>query len=505
MTAATLFDGYDRTTLHPTVAHIGPGVFHRAHQAVYCDAVLRTGSRNGAVWGIALRSSAVRDALEAKSFVYEVVEVTSGQGGTEDVTALVQPVGALLGINVVSQDVEAALTRLVDDAITVVTITVTENGYCAANPGGPLDTILPDIVHDLVTPMTPRSLPGLLLEALVRRRAAGTAPFTIVSCDNLPQNGVATARVVCELAECRDPSLAAWVQGNVAFPSSMVDRMVPATSDADPAMLRRLGLVDGWPVVTEPFSQWVLEDMFPTGRPEWERVGVELVGDVATHERAKLRILNAAHSALAYWGLLAGHRFIWQAATDHVLLDATRDFLVNEVMPTLEPPPGWNLDAYTEQVLSRFANRALPYTTKKVACDGSQKLAVRVVPTVRDRLADGMPAPRSAQLLAAWIASVAGPRAAVLAVDDSALASGPAGALTRSAHNGTVSGEHAAAALLALPGFFDTSDPTEHAFADEVARQARLLWRTDVRLLLGASLDGSDGRHAPSTSLREWN
>ena len=228
--------------------------------------------------------------------------------------------------------------------------------------------------------------------------------------------------MVRELAECRDPSLAAWIDGNVAFPSSMVDRMVPATTAEDRELLRRDGLVDAWPVATEPFTQWVLEDTFPTGRPPWERAGVELVSDVAVHEQAKLRILNAAHSALAYWGLLAGHRSVAEAVADPVLLDATRHLLSGEVLPTLDAPPGWDLAAYVEQVLERFGNRTLGYTTAKIAGDGSQKLPVRLVPTVSARLAAGLPAVRCAQVLAAWAACMAGPRSASFAIEDAVLA-----------------------------------------------------------------------------------
>jgi fructuronate reductase len=474
------FTAYDRASLRPTVVHIGPGVFHRAHQAVYADAVLRTGATSGAVWGVSLRSPAVRRALARKDFVYHVVERTSE---TPDV---VRPIGALVGIDVASEGVERVLARLVDPAVTVVTVTVTEHGYCAVSPGGPLDPRRPEVLHDLRTPEAPRSLPGLLLEALVRRRAAGTDPFTVVSCDNLPGNGPATARVVLDLAEYRERRLSAWVQDNVAFPSSMVDRMVPATTDEDRRRLRDAGVDDPWPVVTEPFSQWVLEDRFPSGRPPWERAGVELVADVAHHEQAKLRILNAAHSALAYWGLLAGHRFVWQAATDRTLHAATRDLLDGEVIPTLTAPPGWNLRDYADQVLRRFADRALPYTTAKVAGDGSQKLPVRLVPTVRARVAAGAGSPRCAQLLAAWAACLCGPRARGLTVADPALDAllGSASAAGVPLRHVTAPPGGAVRRLLSLPGFLDPTVPGECAFVRDVELAARDLWYADVRVAL---------------------
>ena len=488
MTRQAPFAAYDRKALQPTVVHIGPGVFHRAHQAVYGDAVLRTGSQTGAVYGISLRSAAVRDSLAPQGFVYHVVERASDG---RDVREVVRPVGALLGVDVAAQSTRTALDQLADEAVTVVTITVTEHGYCSVGPGGALDLDRPEIVHDLHAPHSPRSLPGLLVEALARRRASGTDPFTVASCDNLPSNGLATARVVRELAECRDPSLAAWVDGNVAFPSSMVDRMVPATTADDREHLRREGLVDAWPVVTEPFTQWVLEDTFPTGRPPWERAGVELVDDVAVHEQAKLRILNAAHSAFAYWGVLAGHRFVADAVADPVLLEATRHLLSGEVLPTLDAPPGWNLTAYAEQVLERFGNRALAYTTAKTAGDGSQKLPVRLVPTVRARLAAGPPAVRCAEVLAAWAACMAGPRSASFAIDDAVLAPE---SLSRPAIDST-SPEDATAALLDLPGFPAGLSPAERAFRGEVLEQARRFWRGDVRALLRSSCDAWSAPH----------
>jgi fructuronate reductase len=411
----------DRSGLEPTVVHLGPGGFHRAHQAVYADTVLRTGSRSGAIWAVSLRSSALRDALAGQDYRYHVVERDDrGDPGSQRF----QPrrVESLLGVSVAAEQIDQALVRLTDPAVQVVTITVTEHGYCAIGPGGGLDLERAEIRHDLSSPRAPRSLPGLLLETLVRRRAAGLPPVTIASCDNLPGNGTATRRVVCELAEQHDSALATWVAGTVAFPSSMVDRMVPASTDADQALLKaRTGIVDAWPVLTEPFSQWVLEDTFPTGRPPWERAGVELVGDVTVFERAKLRILNAAHSALAYWGLLAGYRWIWQAAADPVLVGAVTEMLQTEVLPTLATPPGWDLSEYVRSVLDRFANRALPYTTAKVAADGSQKLPVRVLGTVADRLAAGAGAPRLALVVAAWVTAMFGPDSPRFRISDPAL------------------------------------------------------------------------------------
>lgn len=459
-----------RDRLRPTVVHIGPGVFHRAHQAVYSDRLLRAGSTDGAIWAISLRSSEARDALAPDDYRYPLIE----RSHDADPPETVRSIDAILGITVATENV-AALTRLIDPDVTVVTITVTEKGYCAVEPGGALDMSRPEVVLDLATPTSPRSLPGLLVEALHQRRMAGIAPFTIVSCDNLPTNGRAVARVVTEFAEARSAQLGTWVAEHVAFPSSMVDRMVPATTNDDRAWCRAHGLSDAWPVVSEPFSQWVLEDTFTTSRPDWGAVGVELVSDVSSHERAKLRILNAAHSALAYWGLLAGHDFIWQAVDDPILLAATAELVHDEVIPTLEPPPGWDLADYADQVIKRFGNQALPYTTRKVAGDGSQKLPVRLIPTVVDLMAARRPAPRSGQVLAAWLVTMFGPSSSTFAVTDPSLANGPGADLVRRARHGAATAEEAVAVLPTLPGF-SVDGP---AWSATVADSARRIWHTD--------------------------
>jgi fructuronate reductase len=465
---------YDIAGVRPSVVHIGPGVFHRAHQAVYCDDVLATGSLSGGICAVSLRSAELHRALAGQGHLYTLLE--RGEGG--DRARLIGAIGETV---VAAGDPEAALRRLTDPAVQVVTITVTEAGYCSAGPSGPLDTSRPEIAHDLAHPAAPRSLPGLLVEALARRRAAGTAPLTVVSCDNLRANGPATRRVVGELAGHRGGDLASWIGGTVAFPSSMVDRMVPATTeDVRVLAARQTGKADAWPVVTEPFSQWVLEDRFPYGRPPWERAGVELVSDVAPFEQVKLRILNGAHSALAYLGLLAGHATIADAVKDAVLRSAVEAMLRHEVVPTLAPPPGLDLPAYAARVLRRFANRPLVYATAKVAGDGSQKLPVRILGTVADRLAAGAGVERLALVVAAWAACVLGPRSGELAVRDAEL--------DRLLGSPSIPVHDAAAAvdrLLGLDAVFGPLGRTP-AFAGAVRRHAASLWREDVHAAAAA-------------------
>jgi len=402
---------YDRSSLSPTVVHIGPGVFHRGHQAVYCDDVLRSGEPGGGIWGISLRSPRVADALAFSNFVYDVAERSNDDSDPSGVRTRLRTVGSLLGVDVLARAGPRVFDRLVDPAVTVVTVTVTEHGYCATTPGGSLDTTRSEMVHDLAQPSHPISLPGVLAEAIRRRRAAAAPALAIASCDNIPDNGAALRRVVTEFAELVDPSLATWIVGNISFPSSMVDRMVPTPSAADA----------GEPVITEPFSQWVLQDDFPSGRPRWELAGVELVGDVSRFEQAKLRILNAAHSALAYWGLLLGHETIADAVADATVERAVRELIDDDAIPTLAPPEGWDLAAYREEVLARFANRSLGYTTAKVASDGSQKLAVRIMPTIVEWLHRGRIPTRSVQVIAAWALCISGPAGERHEISDAAL------------------------------------------------------------------------------------
>ena len=456
---------YDRRAVVPSVVHLGPGVFHRAHQAAYADAVLGTGSRTGGIRAVSLRSPRVRDALAPQDFRYCLVE--RGPAGEQ-----ARVIGAIAEVLVAAADPEPALAALVDPDVTVVTITVTEHGYGTLGPGGGLDTARPEIRHDLTHPHAPRSLPGMLVEALARRRAAGTAPFTVASCDNLPSNGKATRRVVTELATHRGGDLADWIAATVGFPSSMVDRMVPGTTDADRDRVRTsTGMCDAWPVVTEPFSQWVLEDTFPTGRPPWERAGVELVSDVAPYERAKLRILNAAHSTLAYLGLLAGHTHIAQATADPALATFVTDLLTHEVLPTLVAPPGWDLPAYAAQVLDRFGNSELPYTTAKVAGDGSQKIPVRVLSTVADRLATGAGTDRLARVVAAWIACALGPRSRTAPLTDPGLTD-----LLGAAATPMRSPAAAVAKMLGLPSVFGPALAGHPGFSAQLHRHTRALW-----------------------------
>ncbi len=297
---------------------------------------------------------------------------------------------------------------MADPATRIVSLTVTEKGYCHTPQTGELDERHPDIVHDLAHPHAPRSAPGYLVAALARRKAAGLAPFTVLSCDNLSTNGHTVQRVLTQFAALQSKELSRWIEGEVACPSTMVDRIVPETTDADRATVAAaLHLTDAWPVIAEPFIQWIIEDRFSAGRPDLAAVGAQFVTDVTPFEHMKLRLLNASHSGLAYLGYLAGYETIAATMADpHFAAFARR--LMDDSAPTLTMPPGTDLATYTQSLLTRFANKALQHRTWQIAMDGSQKLPQRLLGTMRDRLAKGLPIDNHALAVAGWMRYVTG-------------------------------------------------------------------------------------------------
>lgn len=390
---------YDRAAVTAGIVHLGIGAFHRAHMAVYVDALLPQHPDWGII-GASLRRPDTRDALAPQDFLYTVA--VRDAAGTRP-----QVIGSLLDVLDANRQRDAIIETMASPAIRIVSLTVTEKGYCHDPATGLLDEKHPDIVHDLAHPEAPVSAPGLIVAALARRKARGLVPFTVLSCDNLPSNGRTARRIVTRLATLTDPSLAAYAEA-VAFPSTMVDRIVPATTDADRAELAALtGLEDAWPVLTEPFTQWVIEDNFPAGRPPFEAVGAELVADVEPYELMKLRMLNGSHSSLAYLGYLAGHRHVNEAIADPHFRELIHGLMTDEVIPTL-PMPRAELQSYRDRLLERFANPALKHRTWQIAMDGTQKLPQRLLGTIRDRLAAGQPITRLALGVAGWMRYVMG-------------------------------------------------------------------------------------------------
>jgi len=386
---------YDRATVTPGIVHLGIGAFHRAHMAVYVDDLLRDHPDWGIV-GASLRRPDTKEALEPQDGLFTVA--VRDASGTHP-----RVIGSILRVLDANTQREELLALMASPQILIVSLTVTEKGYCHDPATGELDQRHPDIVHDLANPDVPRSAPGLLVEALVRRNAAGVAPFAVMSCDNLPSNGATVKRIVTKFAELRGVNL-----GEVAFPGTMVDRIVPSTTDADRAMVAELtGVEDAWPIMTEPFTQWVIEDDFPQGRPPFETVGAQLVDDVEPFERMKLRMLNGSHSTMAYLGYLAGYEYISDVMSDDSFVALIHGLMTDEAMPTLDMP-GVDLGAYRDQLLERFRNPALKHRTWQIAMDGSQKLPQRLLGTIRDRLDAGLPFERLGLGVAAWMRYVVG-------------------------------------------------------------------------------------------------
>jgi len=401
--------GYDRTKVSIGIVHLGIGAFHRAHQAVFTDEVL-AGDPSWGICGVSLRSAQTRDALAPQDGLY-TLKVQDGAGET------LRIIGSVVETLVAPQDPQAVLARMADPETRIVSLTVTEKGYCHNPATGTLDDKHPDVLHDLQNSDNPRSAIGFIVEALARRRAAGVAAFTLLSCDNLPSNGHVLKRVVSRFAELRDPGLAAFV-ADVASPSTMIDRIVPATTDADRcAIAVALGVDDAWPVVTEPFRQWVVEDLFPLGRPVWEAAGVVFVPEVSAFETMKLRLLNGSHSTLAYLGFLAGAETVADSMALPGMQALIEGLMREEVSSTLPPLAGFDLAAYRLALIGRFKNPALRHRTWQIAMDGSQKLPQRLLATIRDRMRAATSYDRLALGVAAWMSYASGVDEAGNAID----------------------------------------------------------------------------------------
>jgi fructuronate reductase len=392
---------YDRARVTPGIVHLGIGAFHRAHQADVVDDLIAAGAADWGIVGASLRSSATRDALAPQDFLYTTA-VRSGAGTDHRI------IGSVLACEVASENPASLIARMADPATRIVSLTVTEKGYCHTPQTGDLDERHLDIINDLQNFDAPRSAIGFLVAALAQRKTAGAAPFTVLSCDNLSANGHTVGRIVTQFAALRSRELAQWIEAEVAFPSTMVDRIVPETPDIDRSEISSaLGMLDAWPVVTEPFTQWIVEDRFSAGRPDFAAAGVQMVSDVTPFEHMKLRLLNASHSALAYLGYLAGHETIASTMTD-IRFTALARQIMDDAAPTLTMPAGTDIAAYGASLLQRFANPALHHRTWQIAMDGSQKLPQRLLGTIADRLRLGLPIDTHALAVAGWMRYVTG-------------------------------------------------------------------------------------------------
>ena len=396
---------YDRSRVSTGIVHFGVGGFHRAHQAMYLDMLMNDGKAlDWGICGVGVMSfdAKMKQVMDTQDCLYTLV-LKDPDGSWEP-----RVIGSIVEYLYAPDDPDAVIEKMADPATRIVSLTVTEGGYNFHQVTGEFDADNPAVAADLEPNAVPGTTFGLITEALVRRRDRGIPPFTIMSCDNIQGNGHVAQKVFTTYARLRgnawgDEGLGDWVQDNVLFPNCMVDRITPATTDQDRAdVAERYGISDSWPVVCEPFTQWVLEDHFGQGRPPLEDVGVQLVQDVEPYELMKLRLLNASHQGLCYFGYLAGYRLVHDVAQDPLFATFLLAYMDREATPTLSPVPGIDLDAYKHQLIERFSNASVRDTVPRLCAESSDRIPKWLIPVVRENLAAGRDVPLSAAIVASW-------------------------------------------------------------------------------------------------------
>jgi mannitol 2-dehydrogenase len=395
---------YDRIGLPSPIVHIGVGGFHRAHEAVYLDDLLTQGYGGWSLCGVGLlpHDRRMRDALVPQDCLYTVVE-RSAAG--EDARVI----GSMSRYLLAPSDPERVIATLASAETRIVSLTITEGGYNVNETTGAFNGQHPDVIHDLTHPQHPVTVFGYLTEALSRRRQNGLSPFTVLSCDNLPHNGNIARSAVISYAELREPAIADWISDHGAFPNCMEDRITPQTTDADRLQIENeFALQDAWPVVCEPFRQWVIEDKFVLGRPPLEDVGVQFTSNVGPYETMKLRLLNASHSAMGYLGYLAGYRFIADVMADPLFQKFIAMLMDDEVSPLLPPVPGIDLAEYKKTLIQRFANPTIRDQVSRICLDGSAKMPKFLLPSLREQIARRGPTRLLTLAVAGWFRYLCG-------------------------------------------------------------------------------------------------
>ncbi|HAS1785548.1 TPA: fructuronate reductase [Enterobacter cloacae] len=462
---------YDRALLRSRIVHFGFGAFHRAHQALLTNRVLNA---RGGDWGICeislFSGDVLMSQLRAQDHLFTVLE--KGADGNQPII-----VGAVNEcLNAKLDSLAAIIEKFCEPQMAIVSLTITEKGYCIDPATGRLDMQNDRILHDLEHPSEPHSAPGILVEALHRRRERGLPAFTVLSCDNIPDNGHVVKNAVLGMAAKRSAELAGWIETHVSFPGTMVDRIVPAATDASLAEItRELGVDDPCAISCEPFIQWVVEDNFVAGRPEWEAAGVQMVQDVLPWEQMKLRMLNGSHSFLAYLGYLAGHAHINECMQDDSFREAARRLMLNEQAPTLRITDV-DLTAYADSLIERFANPALQHRTWQIAMDGSQKLPQRMLDGIRVHLARQTPWPLLALGVAGWMRYVSGTDDQGNAID----VRDPLSEKFRAIAEASSDAERVSA-LLTLKEIFGDDLPQNPVFVDAIAGAYRRIARLGAR------------------------
>ncbi|MEP7705416.1 mannitol dehydrogenase family protein [Paraglaciecola sp. 25GB23A] len=387
---------HNKTALNSEIGivHLGPGAFHRAHQAVFTDNAMEYGG-NWCICGVSMRSSGVRDELASQDNLYTLAVL--------DENPSYQLISAIKQILVLSEQRSLVMQQLTAATTHIISLTITEKGYCLTSDGL-LDLAHPDIKHDLANPEIPCSAIGLLVTALAFRHQECTAELTIISCDNLADNGTKLAKAIIAFATHVDPVLAAWIKQTISFPNTMVDSITPATNEALRARVAQaIQLQDNWPIQREAFTQWVIEDNFSGPRPAWEKVGVTFTSDVSAYEKAKLRLLNGSHSTLAYLGLLCGKETVNEAISHPTLFKLIETLLKEQVSLSFSAPAEMNVDQYIDAILLRYNNRHIRHLLSQIAWDGSQKLPFRLLGSIQDNLAQGQPISLLCIGVAAWL------------------------------------------------------------------------------------------------------
>jgi len=400
LSAVVAVPTYDRGQVSTGIVHFGVGGFHRAHEAMYVDRLLNAGLAT--TWGICgvgvlPGDKRMKDALEGQDYLYTLV-IKHPDGALEP-----RVIGSIVEYLFAPDDPDAVIEKMASAATRIVSLTVTEGGYNVHPVTGRFNEHDAGVAHDLEPDAVPTTVFGLVIEALARRRDRGLAPFTVMSCDNIAGNGDVARAMFSAFARLRDPDLGEWVEHNVPFPNSMVDRITPVTSEQDRAVLaERFGVEDAWPVVCEPFTQWVLEDAFAAGRPPLQDAGVQLVDDVEPYELMKLRLLNASHQALCYLGYLSGYRYAHEVCQDPLFSSFLLAYMDREATPTLSPVPGVDLSDYKHTLIERFANPEVRDTLARLCAESSDRIPKWLLPVVRAQLASGGQIERAALVVAAW-------------------------------------------------------------------------------------------------------
>lgn len=391
---------YDRSTLKAGILHFGVGAFHRSHEALAIDRLLEQGkAHEWAIIGVGLlpSDSRMRDALMEQDCLYTLV--TKHASGKIDY----QVIGSIIDYIFAPDESEKLLAKLVDPAIKIVSLTITEGGYSFDRVTGEFDPTTEPVATDLKGAAHPVSAFGYIVEGIKRRKEAGIASFTVQSCDNIQGNGDVAKKMITAFAKIKEPALADWIESHVAFPNSMVDRITPVTAAKDIELVQvELGVEDNWPVPCEPFFQWVIEDHFPAGRPPFEEVLVQMVKDVMPYELMKLRLLNASHQGLCYFGHLSGYTYVHEVMRDPLIVKLLKDYMDNEATPTLSPVPGVDLGEYKNQLIERFSNPEVQDTVARLAAESSDRIPKWLLPVVRELLAQGKEVPLSAAIVASW-------------------------------------------------------------------------------------------------------